>query len=140
MSDIFLDTLTYYKAEIDQIHSTESTRVDTALDAKVETSELGVPGGVATLDGSGDIPAVQVPFATEAEAADKLVSDKIISPKLAHILINSLTVLSDSVGQPDGVPPLDTNGKVPLSFITTPTNDGEYKLQVTNGVATWVTV
>lgn len=41
------------------------TEVNAALDAKVDTSQLGVAGGIATLDSSGKVPASQLPATTK---------------------------------------------------------------------------
>ena len=38
-----------------------TSAIQTQLDAKVDDSEKGAPGGVATLDGGGKIPASQLP-------------------------------------------------------------------------------
>jgi len=87
MADIFLDTLTYYKNEIDQQNTTESLRVDTELSKKIDVLDKGTPGGVATLNGAGDVETTQIPFATQTEADDETNDFRVISPlTLKHVL------------------------------------------------------
>ena len=87
MADIFLDTLTYYKDEIDQQNTIESIRVDTELNKKIDVLDKGVPGGVATLNAAGDVETTQIPFATQTEADDETNDFRVISPlTLKHVL------------------------------------------------------
>lgn len=87
MVDVYLENLTYSRTEINEINSTETIRVNTELDTKTNNASIGSPSGVATLDSGGTHPAVEIPFATNAEAYTGTEVDIIINPSnLAYVL------------------------------------------------------
>ncbi len=95
MADIFLDTLSYYKTESDEIATTETTRVNTELDKKSNISNEGSPGGIATLDGSGNITTIEIPFASQTEADDSTEATKIINPEQLHYVLRNYSTTTD---------------------------------------------
>ena len=60
-TDIYLNTLTYLKTEIDQKMTDNLTTMTAALSLKADVSDIGSPSGIATLDATGVIPDVQLP-------------------------------------------------------------------------------
>ena len=117
MADIYLDTLGYYKPEIDELLATEATRVDNALALKSDTIDNGTSGGPATLDVNGDIQVTQIPFAEVLEAMDVDEDSKVINPKRLHYVIDQTTVAIETVGAFEGVCPLNATGKVAATYL-----------------------
>ena len=60
-TDIYLNTLTYLKTEIDEKMNDNLSTMQSALSAKADVSDLGSPSGIATLDATGVISDVQLP-------------------------------------------------------------------------------
>ena len=60
-TDIYLNTLTYLKTEIDDKMTHNLAVMTAALAAKADLSDIGSPSGIATLDATGVIPDVQLP-------------------------------------------------------------------------------
>ena len=117
MADIYLDTLAYYKPEIDELLSTEATRVDIALALKSDKIDEGTTGGAATLDNSGEVNSYQLPFSEVLESMDAEEIVTIINPKRLHYVIEQTTVAKDTVGALEGVCPLNATGKVSAAYL-----------------------
>ena len=62
MADIYLDTLTYLKSEIDQKMTDNLGAMTTALASKADIADLGSPSGIATLDATGKVGRTQLPI------------------------------------------------------------------------------
>ena len=60
-TDIYLNTLTYLKAEIDTKMTNNLAIMTASLAAKADIADLGSPSGIATLDATGVIEEVQLP-------------------------------------------------------------------------------
>ena len=60
-TDIYLNTLTYLKTEIDQKMTDNFNSMNTALASKADIADLGSPSGIATLDATGVVNTVQLP-------------------------------------------------------------------------------
>ena len=61
MADIYLDTLTYLKSEIDSKMTNNLNSMNTALASKADIADLGSPSGIATLDATGLVNSSQLP-------------------------------------------------------------------------------
>jgi hypothetical protein len=88
ISNIDLDTLTYYKIEIDNKFSNFETFYNDKLDLKIEKNTEGSPSGVATLDMSGQIPFNQIYFANVTEAQDVVNITDVVNPYTLHTVLD----------------------------------------------------
>ena len=117
MADIYLDTLTYYKPETDELIATEEARTDAALLLKSDKIHEGAASGIATLDVIGKTVVTQIPFAEVGEAMDADEITKIVNPKRLHYVIGQTAVTIDSIGALEGVCPLNASGKVAATYL-----------------------
>lgn len=117
MTDIYLETLTYSKTEIDDQNSTESERVNEELDKKVDTLSVGSPSGIATLDGTGKHPPLEVPFATTTEVFEGTSTVTVVNPATFYYGIVTKTIPIEEKGTTNGVCPLGSDGKVNDSYL-----------------------
>ena len=104
MADIYLDTLNYYKTEIDDINAAETIRVDNLLATKVGVASLGSPSGTATLDSSGTQAVVEIPFSDHTTVMDNTNEVTVVNPKQLDFAFQQLfghtfdyTILTDIV-------------------------------------------
>ena len=96
MADIYLDTLSYYKTETDAMDIAEATRVNNALNTKINTSSLGSPSGTATLDATGTHATAEIPFSTSITVIDPLNEVSVVNPKqLDFVIQQNLTSTYD---------------------------------------------
>ena len=117
MPDIFLDTLSYYKDESDEIASIEKTRVDNELDSKSDKLSEGSPMGVATLDNTGKLSPIERPIASSQDAIDGVSTDLMMTPATTNYVMTIESVPQSDKGIPDGIPTLDSNRKIPSVYI-----------------------
>ena len=103
----------YNKVDIDNKLLEEADRVNTALANKIDEISISAPSGVASLGSTGKHQPIEIPFASLAEALDSTNAVSVLNPLRVHNLISHLSVLKDTIGQSNGVAPLDANGKVP---------------------------
>ena len=61
MADIYLNTLTYLKTEIDEKMNDNLVTMTNALSTKADVSDLGSPSGISTLDATGHVNEEQLP-------------------------------------------------------------------------------
>ena len=126
MSDIYLSTLTYTKPEIDQKLDDEATRVDNLLDDKSDKSTEGSPGGLATLNSTGQVETIQLPYATSLEAEDDTNITTVINPKELHRIIEIKAEQIDAV--------LDINTDKTVTINLTPTVLDNYDVKAVYGM------
>lgn len=93
----------------------------------LQASQIGVPNGVASLDGTGKIPSGQLP--------DVAAGVSSVNGESGTVVLNAADVGAvpiTSVGAFDGVAPLDSGGRLPLARLplTTLVADGSGKLPV----------
>ena len=110
--DIDISEVTYTKAQIDQQHVDSATERDTLLNAKVSTQSLGSPTGAATLDANGQVPAVELNFADITEIDDVTNETTLVNPKRLHYIITRDALKASTVGEANGLAPLDATSKV----------------------------
>lgn len=92
MADIELSILTYEKPEIDQKITELTNHVDSADALKLDAIQKGQPDGVAQLDTAGKAIPTNLPMASFANADDKTNSVTVITPEMAHYLLDKLEV------------------------------------------------
>ena len=117
MADIQLNSVCYYKTEIDDMLSEESARVNAAIGLKLDSSSVSAPAGVAGLTSVGKHKAIEIPFATIAEAMDETNDFTVMNPKRTTYLVKQLGVAADTIGVANGVAPLGTDGLVPDGYL-----------------------
>ena len=61
MADIYLNSLTYLKTEVDTKMNENLSLMTAALTAKADVADMGSPSGIATLDATGAVNQVQLP-------------------------------------------------------------------------------
>lgn len=115
MADVELGTLCYYKTEIDTKLSTEQTRVNSELAAKVNATAVGSPAGVAKLDVYGKVEGIQLPFASVVESGDETNNTTIMTPQRVLYQIEQNAITRSEIGAANGVAPLGADGLVPAS-------------------------
>ena len=91
MADIELNTLTYYKTEIDQKITELTNHVDSADALKLDAIQKGQPDGVAQLDTAGKTIPTNLPMASFADADDSNNSVTVMTPAMVHYLLNGLS-------------------------------------------------
>lgn len=81
----------------------------------VQESQVGVASGVAPLGSDGKIPATFLPSSSSpVTSVNALTGDVVITPNSIGAVPNS------SVGNPNGVAPLDSSGRLPIAKLPTP--------------------
>lgn len=103
----------YNKDEIDLYNTTEQARVNSELDLKSLKSDEGAPSGIATLDATGKLKAVEMPIATNEESNDDTNSTTIITPATLAYQMVVKAVTQSQIGEADGIAPLNSLGLVP---------------------------
>jgi len=124
-----MDAADATKANVTHTHAiTDTTGLQTALNAKIDASTKGAAGGVASLDSNGFIPVAQIPDldATYVKDSD-LVTALNGKSNVGHThAITDVTNLQTSLnakldatlrGAVNGVASLDANGLIPVSQI-----------------------
>ena len=80
MADIYLKDLVYDKPEIDSKLTSIDNDIVNGLALKINSSDRGSPGGVATLDGTAKVPHTQLPLATQNESVDPTNDKTVMTP------------------------------------------------------------
>jgi len=117
MIDIELDSLVYYKTEIDEKLSNIETDYNEKIDLRSEKAHEGSPGGIATLTTDGKHTRVEIPWTNATELLDETDTDSVMNPLRTHSLIGYKSILKDEKGVPNGVANIDSNGKIPIALI-----------------------
>lgn len=89
MADIDWKTIIYSKTEVDAIVDAEVSLLNTAVSTKLDADQLGAPSGAATLDGTGKLSQVTIPYATSVEGSDVLNATTIMTPQRVHEQIDA---------------------------------------------------
>lgn len=117
MADIELNTIVYYKTEIDSMMDAEATRVNAELDGKADADRIGAPSGIASLGVDGKLDRIEIPFATLEESGDETSEYTVMSPKRVLYQIDQRTVSASKIGAANGVAPLGADGIVPATHL-----------------------
>ncbi len=89
MTDIYLESLTYDKQEIDTKFVEERVYTDAEVFKKLDLNQKGSPSGVASLNVDGDVSNEQLPIATNAESSDDTENTKLMTPELTHYVLDT---------------------------------------------------
>jgi len=122
MTDIYLEDLVYDKPEIDTKLTDIDNDITSGLALKINNSDRGSPGGVATLDGVGKVPYTGLPLATLDEALDTTNAVTVMSP----LRVNEVIITKDYITNSDAdatYGDLKSNGTVMMHANYNPQND-----------------
>ena len=102
MTDIYLENLTYYKTEVDDMLNDLDNKIQADLDMKADKIDVGSPGGIATLDSLGKHTQIEIPYANATEGLDPNNVERVMNPKRVDEAINAFSLprlqeLSDSI-------------------------------------------
>lgn len=146
----------YDKTEIDNYNISEKDRVNTVLSLKSDKVDEGSPSGIATLDQTGKVTRIELPISEDLQLDDYTNNDSLVTPRGLDYTLQTKNYISEVEGdlkygdlKKDGSVEMDA-GYVALNdkSIATkdmllpeaPTADGNYKLNVSNGVVSWISV